>query len=80
MLLSYRSSKVFSLENFPLYGIELTMVDRCIIILGDLSDKYFDFAQALPRKHHKELTGLNPLAGQSQKSSQFCAFSTDLAH
>ena len=41
-------------------NIELTMVDRCIITSGDLlSDKYIDFAQALLRKHHKELTGLN---------------------
>ena len=36
------------------------MVDRCIITSGDLlSDKHIDFAQALLRKHHKELTGLN---------------------
>ena len=41
-------------------NIELTIVDRCIITSGNLlSDKHIDFAQALLRKHHKELTGLN---------------------
>ena len=40
--------------------IELTMVDRRSITSGDLlSDKHIDFAQALLRKRHKELTGLN---------------------
>ena len=32
MLLSYRSAKVFSLKNFPLYGIWLIMQSNCSLI------------------------------------------------
>ena len=41
-------------------NMKMMMIDKCIITSGDLlSDKHIDLAQALLKKHHKELTILN---------------------